>query len=123
MVLRGKASTGDTTGAFLPGLVLYLLLPLFLLLILLLLFLAILLLLLFPGRTGLGGLQGFFEILGRLVGLTLGIDSYLHLVLDGRLDTSLFERGFIVLWKHEGGVFLSGLPRDISVVRLAVLVF
>ena len=98
-----------------------LLLLLFLLLVLLLLFLAVLPLLLLPGGSLLCGLQGFFQVAGRLVGLALRIDRHLHLVLDGGLDTPLFERRLVVLWEHEIGL-LAGLPRDIAVVLLALLV-
>ena len=56
-------------------------------------------------------------------GLALGIDGYLYFVLNGKFDTSLFECGLVILGEHESGVFLSGLPCDIALIRFAVLVF
>ena len=105
------------------GLVLLLLLFLIFFLALFLFLLAVLLFLLLSGGAGLCGLQGFFQALGGFVGLALGIDGYLYLVLDGGFDTSLFECGLVILGEHEGGVFLSGLPCDVPLIRFAVLVF
>ena len=120
-LLNGKGSMGNATGTLRFGLVLLRLLFLFLVLFLLLL--AVLLLFLFPGGLGLCGLQGIFEVLSRLGGLALGIDGYLYLVLDSGFDTPFGKCGLVILREHEIGIFLSGLPCDVTVVGFSLFIY